>query len=159
MTTTHERHFARAPRDLVATLLDEAYLAARGDALGGTAPATLTYEGEIAVVRFPRRLPLDDVPAPLRALAGSGEIVQVERWETITDERCAAVWTTESALPGRMNGTYEVTATGDGSVYRVVSTAKVNVPLIGGKLAGEVEGHSSKLIEAEFDFLARWLDR
>lgn len=156
MTRTLERSFPAPPRALVETLISEAYLAARSAALGGTGTPALTYDGDVAVVRFPRRLPLDDVPGPLRALAGSGELVQVERWETVADDRCTAVWHTESALPGKVDGTYEVVAAGSGSTYRVVATAKVSVPLVGGRLSGEVEGHVARLIEAEFDFLATW---
>ncbi len=154
MTKTVERTYGHPPRALVETLLDEAFLTARGAALGGTAPPTVTREGEVVVVRFPRRLPLEGVPGPLRSFVGSGDVVQIDRWETIGDDRCAAVWTTESAMPGRVDGTYEIVATGGGSTYRVVATAKVSVPLIGGRLAGDVEGHVLKLIEAELDFLA-----
>src|SRR4051794_17326189 len=102
VTRTAERRFAHPPRALLATLLDPEFLAARSAALGGTHPPTVTDDGGVPVVRFPRKLPLDDVPGPLRALAGSGEITQVDRWETIGDERCAARWSTESALPGRV---------------------------------------------------------
>lgn len=157
MTRTVERDFDRTPRALVAALLGEAFLAARSAGLGGTAPPTTTREGDVTVVRFPRRVPLDDVPGPLRRLAGNGEVVQVERWESVTDERCTATWTTETTMPGAAHGTYEITPHDAGCTYRVTATAKVNVPLIGGRLGGEVEGHVARLIEAELDFLASWL--
>jgi hypothetical protein len=159
VTRTVERDFDRTPRALVAALLDEEFLAARGAALGGTATPTLTRDGDLGVVRFPRRVPLDDVPGPLRALAGNGEVVQVERWESVTDERCTATWTTETKMPGAAHGTYEVVATPGGCTYTVTATAKVNVPLVGGRLTTEVEGHVARLIEAELDFVTSWLAR
>lgn len=159
MTRTVERDFDRTPRALVETVLTPEYLAARSAGLGGTAPPTVTDDGGVTVVRFPRKVPLDDVPGPLRALAGSGEVVQVERWESIGDDRCTAIWTTETSMPGQAHGTYEVVASGGGATYRVTATAKVNVPLVGGRLAAEVEGHLVRLAESELDFLASWVAR
>jgi hypothetical protein len=152
-----ERTFGRGPRELVEGMFSPEYLTARSAALGGTSPATVSREGDVVVVRFPRRIPLNDVPGPLRALAGSGDLVQVERWTRVADDGCEAVWETESALPGRVTGTFEVVPAGAGATYRVVATAKVNVPLVGGRIAGEVEGHVARLVEAEMDFAERWL--
>lgn len=159
MTRTVTRTYGTTPRALVEAVLDPAYQAERGERLGGTAPTTIERDGEVVVVRFPRRLPLDDVPGPLRALAGSGEITQVERWHLVSNERCAATWTTESALPGTVTGTYDVVPDGARCRYTVVATAEVKVPLVGGRLAKEVEGHVAKLIDAEMDFAAEWLAR
>jgi hypothetical protein len=153
-----ERTFDRSPRDLVEDMLTPEYGAARSAALGGTDPITVDRADGVVTVRFPRRLPLNDIPGPLRALAGSGDVVQVERWDRIDDERCTATWETESSMPGRVSGTFEVVpAPAGGATYRIVATAKVNVPLIGGRIGGEVEGHVVRLIEAEMDFARRWL--
>jgi hypothetical protein len=159
VTKTVERTFGRGPRELVEGMLSPEYLTARSAALGGTGPATVERDGDVVVVRFPRRIPLDDVPGPLRALAGSGDVVQVERWTRIADDGCAATWETESAMPGRVTGTFEVVPAPGGATYRVVATAKVNVPLVGGRIAGDVEGHVARLVESEMDFAEEWLAR
>jgi hypothetical protein len=138
-------------------MLTDDYQDMRSARLGGTARPTVTTDGDVTVVRFPRRLPLDDLPSALRALAGSGEITQVERWHEVGDERCAATWTTESNLPGKVTGTFEVVPDGDGARYTVVATAEVKVPLVGGRLGREVEGHVAALIEAEMDLAAEFL--
>jgi hypothetical protein len=157
MTTTVSRTFPLAPRALVEQMLSADYQKTRSDRLGGTAAPTVTADGGVTVVRFPRKLPLDTLPGPLRSLAGSGEITQVERWDTITDERCAATWTSESSMPGTVTGTFEVLPEGGGSRYTVVATAKVNVPLIGGRIGKEAEGHVRALIEAEMDLAEEYI--
>ena len=165
MAKTVVRAFPRAPRALVEGMLGEEYQRLRSERLGGTGVPEITWEGGRAdagggpvTVRFPRRLPLDDVPGPLRSLAGGGELVQVERWHLISDERCAATFTTESAMPGTVSGTYEVVpAAGGGATFTVVASATIRVPLIGGRIAREVEGHVANLVEAEMDLAAEFL--
>ncbi|HEU0131763.1 MAG TPA: DUF2505 domain-containing protein [Mycobacteriales bacterium] len=158
MTRTVERTFPRTPRELVEGMLSPEYQALRGERLGGTAPSTVTRDGDTATVTFPRKLPMDSLPGPLRSLAGTGDVTQHERWTAIGDDRCAGEWETEASMPGKVRGTYEVVAAGEGSAtFRVVATAKVNVPLIGGRIAGEVEGHVVRLIEAEMDLAEQWL--
>ena len=138
-------------------MLGDEYQQLRSERLGGTAPPTVAVESAVTVVTFPRRLPLDDVPGPLRSLAGGGELVQVERWHLVSDERCAATFTTESAMPGTVMGTYEVLSDGDGATFTVVASATIRVPLIGGRIAKEVEGHVVNLVEAEMDLAAEYL--
>jgi hypothetical protein len=158
MTTTVERTYPLSPRELVESMLGDEYQAARSAKLGGTAPPTVTRSGDTATVRFPRKLPMDDLPSALRSLAGSGEVTQVEEWTSIADDRCEARWHTESAMPGKVEGTFEVVPAGDGATYRVTATATIKVPLIGGKIGKEVEGHVRKLIEAEMDFAETWIE-
>jgi hypothetical protein len=158
VTTTVTRTFDRGPRALVEGQQSEEYLRDRSAALGGTDPATVSREGGVVTVRFPRRLPLDSLPGPLRSLAGSGDVTQVETWTEISDERCTATWRTDSSMPGKVTGTFEVTPTGDGgATYTVTATADVKVPLIGGRITKEVEAQVRKLIEAEMDFATKWL--
>ena len=158
MSRTVTRTFPLPPRELVEGMTGEDYLAARTEHYGGKSPSSVTRDGGRLVVRFPRKLPLDALPGPLRSLAGAGELVQVEEWDTIADDRCHATWHTESSMPGKVNGTYEVVPDGDGSRYTVVASAKVNVPLIGGRLTKEVEDQVVKLVEDEMDFAASWLE-
>ena len=159
MTRTVSRTFPLTPRALVDGMLGDEYQRLRSERLGGTAAVTVREDsaGGPVTVRFPRRLPLDDIPGPLRALAGGGELVQIERWHHLADDRCAATFTTESAMPGTVTGTYEVVATPGGSTFTVVASATIKVPLIGGKIANEVEGHVAKLVEAEMDLAAEYL--
>ena len=157
MTRTVERAYPLSPRELVELMLSDDYQRARSEQLGGTAPPTVTREGDVVVVRFPRRLPLDDLPGPLRALAGSGDLVQVERWDSITDERCTATWSTESSLPGKAQGTFEVVPAPGGATYRVVATVDVKVPLIGGRISKEAEAKVAELVEAEMTFADEYL--
>ena len=157
MSRTVERRYDRSPRALVEGMVSEEYQRDRGEALGGIAPATIERDGDLAVVRWPRRLPLEHLPSQLRKLAGTGHVTQVERWTSVTDDRCTAEWETESKLPGKVSGTFEVVRDGDGAIYRVVANAKVNIPLIGGRISGEVEDQVVKLIEQEMDFAEGWL--
>ena len=157
MTKTVERRYDRTPRELVEGMLSEEYQRDRGEALGGIAPATIERNGDLATVRWPRRLPLESLPSQLRKFAGNGHVTQVERWTSVTDDRCTAAWESESKLPGKVSGTFEVTRDGDGALYRVTATAKVSIPLIGGRISNEVEEQVVKLVTQEMDFAARWL--
>lgn len=158
MTKTVSRTFDRSPRELVEGMVSDDYLRARTEGLNGTAPATATREGGTVTVRFPRRIPLDALPGPLRRLAGSGEVTQVETWTRIDDDRCEATWHTESAMPGKVTGTFVVEPSGaGGATYTVTATAKVNVPVIGGSIAAQAEAQVVKLVEQEMDFATRWL--
>jgi hypothetical protein len=157
MSRTVERRYDRSPRALVEGMVSEEYQADRGAALGGIAPATIERNGDLVTVRWPRRLPLEHLPSQLRKFAGNGHVTQVERWTSIGDERCTAEWESESKLPGKVSGTFEVVADGDGAIYRVVANAKVSIPLIGGRISSEVEDQVVKLIEAEMDFAEGWL--
>ena len=157
MTQTVSRTFPRTPRALVELMLSDDYQRLRGERLGGTAPPTVTRDGDTATVRFPRRLPLESLPGPLRSLAGTGEITQVEQWQTISDERCHATWHSESALPGKASGTFEVVPDGSGARYTVTATVDIKVPLIGGRISKEAEAQVVKLIESEMELATEYL--
>ena len=157
MTRTVERRFPRSPRELVEGMVSEEYQRDRGEALGGIAPATVEWDEGLATVRWPRRLPLESLPSHLRRFAGNGHVTQVERWTSVTDDRATAEWESESKLPGRVSGTFEVTRDGDGALYRVTATAKVSIPLVGGKISSEAEEQVEKLIVQEMDFAQEWL--
>ena len=158
MASTVTRTYPLPPLELVETMLSEAYQALRAERLGGTGAPTVVRDGDTARVHFPRRLPLDDLPGPLRSLAGTGEVTQVEEWELITAERCTAVWRSESKLPGKAGGTFEVVPHGGGSLYTVVATVVVKVPLIGGRISKEAEEQVVKLVNAEMDLAAEFLE-
>lgn len=157
MTTTVSRTFPLPPLELVESMLSDDYQRLRGERLGGIGTPTVTRTAGTATVRFPRRLPLDDLPGPLRSLAGTGEITQVEEWDTITAERCTATWGSESKLPGKAGGTFEVVPDGTGSRYTVVATVVIKVPLIGGKISKEAEAQVVKLVEAEMALAEEYL--
>ena len=157
MASTITRTYPLPPLELVETMLSDAYQALRAERLGGTATPTVTRDGDTATVRFPRRLPLDDLPGPLRSLAGTGEVIQVEEWDAIGPERCTATWRSESKLPGKAGGTFEVVPDGDGSRYTVVATVVVKVPLIGGRSSKEAEEQVVKLVNAEMDLAQEFL--
>lgn len=157
MTRTVSRTFPRTPRELVESMLSEDYQRTRSERLGGTKAPTVTRDGDTATVTFPRKLPLDDLPGPLRSLAGSGEVTQIEKWDRIADDRCTATWTTETPMPGKATGTFEVVPEGDGARYTVTATVDVKVPLIGGRISKEAESQVVKLIEAEMDLAEQYL--
>lgn len=157
MTTTVARTFPLPPGELVEAMLSDDYQRLRAERLGGIGTPTVTRTGEQATVRFPRKLPLDDLPGPLRSLAGTGEVTQVEEWDAITAERCTATWHSESKLPGKAGGTFEVVPDGTGSTYTVVAKVEIKVPLIGGKISKEAEAQVVKLIEAEMTLAEEYL--
>ena len=155
-----ERDYAGvAPRGLWEVMTDLDFLLARSDRFGGRTEPTVDRGGGQVVVTTPRQIPLDDVPGPLRRYVGSGALVQTDTWGDVAGDHVSGEWTTDpGGMPATLAGAHEIRATPTGCRYVVTATVKVHVPLIGGRLAGEVSKHVERLVRTEQDFLAEWLD-
>lgn len=155
-----EREYSGAtPRALWEAMTDLAFLRARSVRFGGRSEPTVDRSGGQVVVVTPRQIPLDDVPGPLRRFVGTGALVQTDVWTDVAGDHVNGTWTTDpGGMPATLSGTHEVGATPGGCRYVVTAAVKVHVPLIGGRLAGEVSRHVEELVLNEQEFLAEWLD-
>ncbi len=155
-----ERDYDVPPRELLAVLTDERFLAERSARYGGSGTPTVRGSGDVIVVTIPRQLPVDAVPSAFRRFVGSGALVQTETWSRLTDDRAGGAWTTEVGdSPLELSGTQEITATADGCRYLISADVKVNIPFVGGKAEAMVSSRLQELIGKEQDFAADWLAR
>ncbi len=153
-----ERSYDVAPEALLDVLTDKAFLAARSERFGGSAKPTVDDTGDHVVVRVPRQLPVESVPAPFRGMVGDGKIVQVDNWSEVSSDEVFGTWTTEVGdAPLDLSGRHEITATDGGCRYVMTAAVKVRVRFIGGQAEGMIRQRLSELITAEQDFAADWL--
>ena len=154
-----EHTYPIAPRALFDVLVDPAFLQARAARFGGAGEPRVEHADGVVVVTTPRQLPIERVPGSARRLVGDGRVEQVDRWERIGDEQVSGEWSTVVGhAPITMRGTHEIVPAGEtGSAYTVTITVDVHVPVIGGRLSREVEGHLEELVRTEQQFTAEWV--
>jgi len=151
-----------APAELLAIMLDLDYLKARHERFKGVGTPEVERTDSEAVVTTIRQLPLDKVPGTFRGFVGDGRIVQVDTWQLPPSPADSTPilgdWRANlSAAPARMGGQHRISAGENGADYTVSVDVSVKVPLIGGKIEGQVRGYLEHLIGKEQAYLADWI--
>jgi hypothetical protein len=82
-------------------------------------------------------------------------VIQTERWPA-TD--AGHIEVEIPGKPGHIRGTLSITEDGNGSVYVFEGEAKINIPLIGGKLEGLIEKLFIEGMDTEQRVAKAWLD-
>lgn len=116
---------------------------------------SITPSGAGMSVKVDQVRPADEVPAFARKFAGDTiNIVQEEEWSSHTS---AALSVTIPGKPGEMKG--RITLVGDdaGTTETVDVNVKVNIPLVGGKIADFVGGMLTRALKAENKVGRDWL--
>jgi hypothetical protein len=144
--------------------VETAYAAISGD---GWAPAKATAlqddskvlsrtvgDGGAVTLVVSRKLP-DGVPGFLtKFLPADGRVTQTDTWGASSGGVRAGTWVADTpGSPAKVNGTMRLEPVGAGSRYVVEGTAKVSIPLIGGKAEGFVVSMTEKLTAKEADVL------
>jgi hypothetical protein len=148
-----------------ATLVDPDYLRAKLDAVGGDDAelVELTSDPNGARIVLRQGVSQDVIPGPIKKIL-RGDLV-IERTETWRRGDPGHYDGTVSArvkdMPGSIGGALRLVDTDQGaaSEYRVEGAAKVDVPLLGGRIESVVVDQVVKLIEREAQFTADWLAR
>jgi hypothetical protein len=102
-----------------------------------------------------RELP-SGVPGFLeKFLPKEGRAVQNESWGAPgPDGICRGTWSVDiPGAPAKLGGTASVEPSGDGSVQVINGTAKVNIPLIGGKAEQFIVEMTQKLMAKEAELM------
>ncbi len=101
-----------------------------------------------------RDLP-DAIPGFLaKFLPADGRVTQTDTWGPAKDGVRAGTWRADTpGSPAKVEGTMRLEPAGAGCRYVVEGTAKVSIPLIGGKAEGVVVGITEKLTAKEADVL------
>jgi hypothetical protein len=126
-----------------AALGDDSRVVSRDVAAGGAVTLVVS-----------RKLP-DGIPGFLtRFLPSDGRVTQTDTWGAATEGVRAGTWVADTpGSPAKVNGTMRLEPAGSGCVYVVEGTAKVSIPLVGGKAEGVVVGITEKLTAREADVL------
>ena len=153
-----EHRYPVEPGRLLAVLTHPAFLSARNKRYGGAGPPSVAQHNGQVVITVPRQLPMEHVPSAFHRFVGNGRFTQVDTWMSIADERATGRWVVDTGrAPIRLSGTHSVTASSEGSLHVVAGEVTVNLPVVGGKLAREVDAHLTDLVRHEMSFMADWL--
>jgi hypothetical protein len=159
MALQHE--YPIPPSELLEILLDLEYLQARHERFRGVGtPAVERGEAKVSVTTI-RQLPMDKIPGAFRGFVGDGQITQVDTWHLPEAGEAVVVlgdWRAElPSAPARMGGEHHIEANDDGSTYDITVDVSIKVPLVGGKMEGQVRGYLEHLIGKEQAYLADWV--
>jgi hypothetical protein len=160
--TTHTHDYAVAPHELLAVLVDPAYLQARNERFAGVGDPSAVTEADTVVVTVVRQLPMDKIPGPVKGMVGDGRITQVDTWmrTSTTDGAVTGSWKADlGSSPATIGGEYRIEATDVGSRYSCTVDVTVKVPFIGGKIEEQVRGYLDRLVTKEQEFLADWMSQ
>lgn len=139
-----------------AAISGEGWAAARAAALGDESQVLSRTVGDGGAVTLvvSRKLP-EGIPGFLtRFLPSDGKVTQTDVWGPAQDGVRAGTWAADTpGSPAKVAGTMRLEPAGDGCRYVVEGTAKVSIPLIGGKAEGVVVGMTQKLTAKEADVL------
>ncbi len=139
-----------------AAISGDGWAPAKGEALGdGSQVVSRTVgEGGAVTLVVSRNLP-DNIPGFLtKFLPSGGKVVQTDTWGPLVDGVRSGTWTTDTAgSPAKVEGTMRLEPSGAGCAYVVQGTAKVSIPLVGGKAEGVVVGLTEKITAKEAEVL------
>lgn len=104
-------------------------------------------------LKFSKETPLD-APSALKKFLGDWQAAtQEESWTGTPGKGYKGTLKVElKGVPVKMNGSYNLTGDGSGSVLEVNMEVKCGIPLIGGKLADFVGKTAKESMQAEYDY-------
>lgn len=139
-----------------AALSGEGWAPAKAEALGDESRTVSREVGEGGAVTLvvSRKLP-DGIPGFLtKFLPADGRVTQTDRWGAAQAGVRSGTWVADTpGSPAKVHGTMRLEPSGTGCAYVVEGTAKVSIPLVGGKAEGIVVGMTEKITAKEADVL------
>jgi hypothetical protein len=110
--------------------------------------------GDAVTLVVSRNLP-DGIPGFLtKFLPADGRVLQTDTWGAAVDGVRSGTWRADTpGSPAKVEGTMRLEPTASGCAYVVEGTAKVSIPLVGGKAEGVVVSMTEKLTAKEADVL------
>jgi len=154
----HRASFAAPAEKVYATLVDESFLTARLERLGGKDAALTgrTVDGERATITLRQGIDAQYLPSVARALLNGDLVVtREERWRREGDGYLADTAASVSGVPGQIRGTMRLA--GEPATLSTVAEVTVNIPFVGGKVEAAVAEQITRLVAAEAEFATSWL--
>lgn len=141
--------------DVMAMLLDQGFRTKVCEAQGLLSyDVSITADGDTTRVAIDKQQPMAGLPSfATKVLGARTDVVQRETW-TGTD---MALTLEIPGKPGSGRGKVHVAAHGNKTVETVEIDVTVNVPLVGGKLAGIIVDQFVAAMEAEYAVGKSWL--
>lgn len=135
-------------------------LRARLRELGGKNATIQEHERTASGVRFTllQGVGAEKLPQAVRTLHKGDLVVHREQtFEPEGDSYTGVARASVGGVPGEITIRTEITPRGAGTAQHTVGAAKVNVPLVGGKLEAVIAEQVTNLLRMEAEFTAKWL--
>jgi hypothetical protein len=159
----YQSRYTLPASELYATLVSREYLQARLDRIGGDNAVLLDLSSDADSAKYSMRQGVSQkyLPGPIRGfLRGDLVIERTETWRLARPGHYDGTVTARvKDAPGSMGGALRVADITGGSEFVLDAEAKVDVPLIGGKIESAIAEQVVKLIEREARFTEEWLAR
>jgi hypothetical protein len=156
----HRSPFPAPVSTVYPTLVDEAFLRARLNEIGGKDAALLEHTRSGDEVAFTLRQGVEAarLPGAVRSIIGGDLVVErTERWRPDGERYAATTRVTINGVPGEIRGQSRLGDHRDGSLLVVRAEVRVSIPLVGGKLEKVVAEQVGKLLATEAEFAEKWL--
>ena len=146
-------------------LVDADYLRARLDRIGGTDAALLDHAADAEGAKYSLRqgVSRDNLPGPVqKIMRGDLVIERTETWHRVADGRYeGTVAARVKDAPGTITGALSLVDSGGGAecAMSVDGAAKVDIPLVGGKIEAAIAEQVVRLVDREARFTQEWLAR
>jgi uncharacterized protein DUF2505 len=159
----YRSRFAVPAEQLYAILVDRDYLEAKLARIGGTNAGLVDLASDPNSAKYTLRQGVDhhQLPGPIqKILRGDLVIERSESWRLAANGRYEGTITARvKDAPGSISGAQRVLADGAGAEFVVDAEAKVDVPLIGGKIESAIADQLVRLLDREAQFTQDWLKR
>jgi hypothetical protein len=156
MRIRHQLRYDASPAEVYEMRADPVFRTRVCEAMG-----TLAHDVTVEETDDGLRVAVDVVqrtqgmPAFAKKVVGEEtRVVQTERWP---GRQSGHIEVEIPGKPGHIRGTLSVAEAGDGSVYEFDGEAKVNIPLVGGKLEGLIERLFVEGMDTEQHVADAWL--
>jgi hypothetical protein len=157
MKIRHELTYAAAPTEVYRMRADPAFRAQVCEAMDTVRhEVTLDDGGELLTISIDMVQHTKGMPGFAKKVVGDEtRVIQTERWASVESGH---IEVEIPGKPGHIRGTLTLTAAGEGSVYCFDGEARINIPLIGGRLEGLIERLFIEGMDTERRVAAAWLD-
>ena len=157
----YRSQYDAAAQRLYTTVVDREYLRARLDSIGGRNAALLEHSDDENGAKYTLRQGVSRSYLPeivQKVLNGDLVIERTETWYKADDGRYEGNVTARvKGAPGTIGGALTITGDRESSELNIDGQAKVDVPIVGGKVESVVAEQVVKLMEREARFTREWL--
>jgi hypothetical protein len=157
----YQSQYDSTAQRLYATVVDREYLQARLDSIGGSNAALLEHSSDENGAKYTLRQGVSKSYLPeivQKVLNGDLIIERTETWHKADDGRYEGNVTARvKGAPGTIGGALAISGDGESSELDIDGEAKVDVPIVGGKVESVVAEQVVKLMKREAEFTKEWL--
>jgi hypothetical protein len=157
MKIRHQLTYAASPAEVHAMRADPAFRERVCEAMDTVShEVTVDDSGDELTVRVDMVQHTQGVPSFAKKIVGDQtRVIQSETWPSV---ETGHIEVEIPGKPGYIRGTLSLTAEGEGSAYLFDGEAKINIPLVGGKLEGLIEKLFTEGMDTEQRVAASWLE-